>query len=675
MNIKRLKILSLAAVAAVVLTPSVGLSQLTNILIQPSGSTTMTTTGTGNQCSSSGGGGVWQNWFVNTPGITNYDIIFDTANPPPTGAIGSMLQKQGWDGINSGTLSTFACVDGDFWGGRKIDMAQYSSIELDFKYDTASTMTPVANQGFDLGVNYDNNGQSVGIFLRGIYNTGTEATNFDGAWHHLSTEIPANIANAAHSEGVSFKIFNAATVAGTFNYWIANIELIARVAPVPNPTMTLEKTVPGLKQFADAPPNYNRQSLRTDISPAGSKNIDWVGHPGATYSWTFSEFPGPGHAGFNVGFTLTWDPADAMTNAFGPYSDPDWSSTNVLWVNIVEQNDGSVLAGIAYKTNQPSGNSQMFGAGTGVLTGGNTLAAPTAVGTWSLSFASDTSMTLTAPSGASTNVSLPPDVAASYTNISFALYTGMANDANVGQAATLTRFRITNVAVPVDEDLTDGALNTPFLRLDSQGYGYNNPNPTNQIFVTSSDLYWLHWTLPDSGFVPVYKATLSDPYWTDFTPLNGTLLNGSSRWIRITPGDLPGGDSTFYAVLKRAFVKLQILFAGESPAPNTPSGKTGTAIHPSIAAGGGLELSVRAVDQDWNLVPNATGTIHVFANDPAPTQLPADAPLVNGVALFDATTVGPNMIFFGTAGTWTVTATNVTDLTKGPASANITVDP
>jgi hypothetical protein len=665
MKNKRLINAILPVVAALLaLSPSTSHAQPTNIAIEPVGATVMTDA-FGNQSSSTGGGAVWQNWYINGA-ITNFAMIFDTTNPPPTGSVGSMYLTQGWDGTNAASGSTYACIDGNFWGGATFNAAQYSSIELDFKYDTInSTITPVTEGNVEIGVGDDNRATSDGKLLFNLQNSGATAANFDGAWHHISIPIPSDIGGATFSKGITWKIFNPATVSGNFNFWFANLTLVARTNAPPPPTITINKASPGLRQFADATPDYNRQTLRTDTNLAGIKNIDWVGHPGAAYSWTVSDFAAPNHAGYNLALTITPDPAESIV-----YSDPDWSSTNALWIQISANANGTVGAGIAFKTNLPSNNSQYYSA-PGQLTGGNTLQAPTAVGTWTLSFPSDTSITLTAPNGASTNVSLPADVAAMFTNVSFSLYSTMGGNGNIGQYATLTSFKVTGVADPVNEDLTDGALNTPFLVLMSQGYG-SNPNPPNQIFVTTNDSYWLHWTLPDNGFGLVAKTALTDPYWLDYAP--GTiLLNGSSRWVKVPTASLPSPNTSFFAVVKRPFTQLQVLLPGETAAPNTPSGKTGTPTSFSLSNPGLWDpIIVRAVDPTWNLI-NVTDTIHLTTTDTTATVPATDVAMVNGVATF--TVANNTSITFGTTGTYTVTATNMSQVMPAATSAPVTVIP
>ncbi len=654
MKTTRLKIALLAALAAMAMVPSASRAA-SDILIAPSGATANFSTGSGNQTSSSGTGGVWQNWYVNiggaTDGITNYDISFDTTTIPPTGATaGSMLQKQGWNGAFSGSEITFACIDGNFWGGATFDASQYATVEMDFKYDTTSTMTPATSGNVEIHVdNHLSGGGSDGISLTNLANNGVTAGLFDGAWHHVSVPIPSSIAPAAQCKGPGFKIFHNSAVSGTFNYWIANIKLAARVAAIPAPTISLDKAKPGLRMFADVTPNYNRQDLRTDTSAPGSKNIDWIGHPGATYSWTVVDFPGAGTPNFQIALALTPDAPQSMT-----YADPDWSATNVLWLQIQGNNDGSVRSSLAWKTNQQAGNSQYYSASLGQLY--QNFNTPTAIGTWSLSFPNNTSVTLTAPGGLSTNVALPAAMfLVPYTDISCALMSGMNNnDSLVGKSATISSFNITGVANPVSENLTDGGLSTPFLTLQSQNYG-GNPTPVNQTFVQGSDAYWLHWTLPDNNYFLVEKPNLTTiPYWLDYAP-GTSFQNGAGKWVLVSSANLPNPSSAYFAMQQRTNSQMQVLLPWETPAPNTPTGKTGTQPAGSVSLSGNstVDVTIRAVDANWNLIPSSD-SVGIASNDPN-SNVPTAIPLVGGVATFS----GINVLGFGSTGTFTISVTNL----------------
>ncbi len=98
------------------------------------------------------------------------------------------------------------------------------------------------------------------------------------------------------------------------------------------------------------------------------------------------------------------------------------------------------------------------------------------------------------------------------------------------------------------------------------------------------------------------------------------------------------------------YSRLQVLLPGETAAPGTPSGKTGTPNRQT--AGVPFTVTVRACDTNWDLVPTTTSAIEILASDASAT-LPAPAQLVGGTAGFTVT--------FNAGGTFTVFAHDQTD--------------
>jgi hypothetical protein len=649
MKINRYLKTALLALGGLALASSLAMAQPTNVFLGPSGTDDpVGASGSGNQLNVQMGVSSWQNWFINSPDPLTYTLSFDTNNPPPSGdTFGSVLQTSTWDGLTSGNIATFVCVDNNFWGGNTVDMTQYKSIDFDFKYDTNSTIAPTNGAQFNVMCDTGPDADSTGLTITNIANKGTQASNFNGGWHHISVPLASTI-TATKSKGPGFQMFSPTGFPGSFNYWVANLELVARTVKIPPPTVSTEPVITGLYQFADATPNYNRQDVRTTNDNADF-NVDWVGQTKpVTYSWTIGSFPGTNAAGYAADVTFTPDPASSIT-----YADPDWSSTNALFLTIAENTNGTATASLEWKTNQPAGGSSYVVLITNSITNGFTV--PSAVGTWSLTFTSDTAMTLTAPNGAHTNVVLPANIAAMYTNISFFLNTTMNDSGNVGNFTVYTGLNITGVQTPVHETF-NGGLNTPFLELTSQGYGNGSQaNPPNQIFATkTNDAFWLIWNLPDGGFASVARPSLSSGGWTN---LNLTpLLNGGERWTLIANSNLPSANESFFTLVKRTFSQLQVLLPGETNAPGTLTGKTGT---PSVESTQAVTpVTVNAVDSQFNIIPGITDTIQITSSDTAAIT-PNNANLINGTGTFQ--------ILFQTDETdTTVTATDVT-----PASSAI----
>ena len=129
-----------------------------------------------------------------------------------------------------------------------------------------------------------------------------------------------------------------------------------------------------------------------------------------------------------------------------------------------------------------------------------------------------------------------------------------------------------------------------------------------------------------------------------------TIVAGDGAAITTTP---PSVTTT-----AGAFTRLQILAPGETAAPGTPTGKTGTP--GDQTKGTNINVTVNAVDANWNRVNTVTDTVGITSTDGAAT-LPPNAALVAGTKIF--------AVMLNTVGSFTVTATDVTD---GSKTANTT---
>ncbi|MGC9942124.1 MAG: hypothetical protein ABSE48_09830, partial [Verrucomicrobiota bacterium] len=256
------------------------------------------------------------------------------------------------------------------------------------------------------------------------------------------------------------------------------------------------------------------------------------------------------------------------------------------------------------------------------------------------------------------------------------LYSSGTAAYNYGQYCTYSAYKITGVGTPVNENLTSGSLTAPFLELNSQNYYYTGDyttNPPNQVFATSSDVYWLHWTLPDAGYSPVASSTLQDPNWNDVN--ENIFENGGQHWMKLSKTDLPSPDSGFFALLQRSFTQLLVLLPGETNAPGTATGIVGTPTEVSLGGSGGLEpVTVLAVDKTFHPVSGVVDTISLTSTDTGPIGglSNGNVAMVNGVATF----TGSSAYGFGDEGTFTITATDVTSTNIPTAtSASVTVGP
>ena len=88
------------------------------------------------------------------------------------------------------------------------------------------------------------------------------------------------------------------------------------------------------------------------------------------------------------------------------------------------------------------------------------------------------------------------------------------------------------------------------------------------------------------------------------------------------------------SALAGPYSRLQVLLPGESAAPGTVSGKTGTPR--AQTEGVPFTVTVRACDASWNLVSSVTSLIQITSSDGSAT-LPPDAQLAGGSGSFPLT--------------------------------------
>src|SRR5947209_17613988 len=92
-----------------------------------------------------------------------------------------------------------------------------------------------------------------------------------------------------------------------------------------------------------------------------------------------------------------------------------------------------------------------------------------------------------------------------------------------------------------------------------------------------------------------------------------------------------------------AVVKLQLLVPGETAAPGTATGKTGTPTGQNV--GSAFTVTVNGVDANWNLINTVTDLVGITSSD-STASLPTNAVLVAGTQTF--------AVSFGTTGSQTV---------------------
>ena len=208
-----------------------------------------------------------------------------------------------------------------------------------------------------------------------------------------------------------------------------------------------------------------------------------------------------------------------------------------------------------YKTNAPNSNgaatldnqnSQYFNASPtngpvgqlGSVSGANIL------GTWTVTLANDTNITLTAPDSTSATMVMPPEDAAQFAG-GVKVYWGAVpgQTANIGQTAILNGAQIQRGTTTL---LTDNFNTQP---LDTGKWVVSAASAAGVILITPTEPYFVYWTTPASGFTLQTNADLTvtngwaDPGLTD-------QLVGLKRRVLIPSSALPAASQGFFRLVK-----------------------------------------------------------------------------------------------------------------------------
>jgi len=586
---------------------------------------------------------IWNGWGLQGFPL-GFDYSLDAANNPNSGSLRYEVPFTGANGEQFMTFGTLANRWG--WdGGVVINcVGTYTNLSLDIKVDPSTAPTVNDNYGpLQLGLTTDGWG-TIGV---GTYTLPLSATN----WTHVVMPINPTLANLEKVNGFYIQMWSSGAFTNTFTFNVDNIWLEpvpTNAPPTPPPTMALQQASAGLNFTAAGAGQYDRQNIRT-LNPEYS----WVGkgNTPVSYSFTVSSYPGPDHPNFEIHsylIPLPYDPAMG-TGTIGTGSAPDWDQTNCIFMELQNKADGSAAYTFRWKTNSiPDGNGTYYSSPLAILSDTN---GP--LGTWTLSFLNDTSVTITSPSGITTNFEFSADKLAGYKDQSGAalplyFYIGAKPQdvGNIGLSAQVSHVKIQGAGTLIDENfLAQSALDTNVWELAAN-------NGAAGVQVVPQNSIWLNWTLPDAGFALQTNLVVAGSGWKE----NGlaTLLMSNGRRVLISPPDRPGSGQGFFRLIKRQFSRLQVLMPGETAAPGTASGKTGTPDPQTI--GVPFNVTVNAVDSTWHLIPLAANDMITITSSDAGAFLPADAALVAGTKTFSVT--------FGTSGSFTVTAADATDSTK-----------
>jgi hypothetical protein len=422
---------------------------------------------------------------------------------------------------------------------------------------------------------------------------------------------------------------------------------------------TFTHPTPGLNLFSSG--NNGDLYQRTNLKLQNTSGVGWLGASGpVTYSVTITNFPGAtNYPRYQAHIFITTGTPGSTEAA------PDYVEANLAFLDIHENADGSAYAAFRYKTNQPNGNAMVYSTGTLGTVGSSNI-----VGTWSMSFLQNTNITLTSPDGHVLQTNITADGAALFADPLNVYFGAQPNSAaNFGQSVVLSSVSITGNTTPVSDNFVsdNGLLDT------NNTWSVIAADPTTvQLFTPDPGALWVKWSLPDSGFGLQTTTNLAKPAsWVTLTGPDATVgpllsfVSASNRMVYLPSSVLGSTQAIFFRLNQQVFTKLEVLLPGETNAPGSVSGKTGTPTPQK--AGVPFDVTVNALDNAGHVL-NATDTIHITSTTDSSASLPADAALVGGTGTFSVT--------LNAAGSFTLTAADVTDSTKTSAtSSSVSITP
>jgi hypothetical protein len=574
----------------------------------------------------------WNGWGLQ--GFLTWDSTLDASNNP---ASGSLRFDVPFTGASGDQFMTFGTLH-DQWGWDNTTevnvIGVYTNIVFDFKLDPATAPAKDGTFGsLTIGLVTD----TWKNYQEGTWSIPASSTN----WTHVTIPIDPTSPGADKTVGEYLNMWSGGNFTNTLSFNVDNIGFEAmptNAAPLPPPTMGLEKVGPsGVEIIMDGSGDqWQRNAIST---PSGGGPYLWTsqGSYPVTYSCTIADFPDIAtHLGFEAHmYLVNGDTAGAGNDVSGA---PDWNVPDLV-IFRVENSATGAIAQIQWKTNYPNANATNIPV---------VVNAASALGTWAVTFTDSTHGTLTGPGITATNFDLPADaVQNSFSPATSFLQFGMfkndgANDGRNNNAhGTYGRVQFTGAQANSFDDAFTGATLT-------NKYDWRVTDANAVQHVPPGTAWMVDWTLPANQFSPQTATAITGPWnpavftstYRDSTKMHGLVsLTATS-------------NAGFFRLIKRPFVKLQVLMPGETAAPNTPAGKTGTPTPQAVGAP--FNVTVNAVDEVWNVVPSSD-TVTITSSDSSAT-LPQDAALSGGTRVFAVT--------FNSTGSFTVTATDVTDATK-----------
>ncbi|MES2922943.1 MAG: hypothetical protein V4819_15415 [Verrucomicrobiota bacterium] len=330
----------------------------------------------------------------------------------------------------------------------------------------------------------------------------------------------------------------------TVKYYIDNITIAANVVAAPTviPNVKITPTVSGLNVISSGIGQYDRQCVRT----YEGTDVTWVGGTfPKTYELTIADYPK--EQGYESVIYFVPGSGIASTNSNPDYTEPVCAG---LW--IYPNGDGTGSASLRYKdgpvnSNGVTGYEYWIGDPAPSHGLGGQLATKYStkfLGTWKVTFTSDTDFTITVPDGTSTTGSFNPTAAAKYAGPMYVYFGNVpAQPANVGLSAVYSRIKITGTGYPIDEQLDLNPMSADLVVAASV--------PASVVQVNAAESkYWINWTLPATDFQLEQSTDLGvgGPWSSLPSPVTHNTKFGKARLI--SESEVLSPTTNFFRLVK-----------------------------------------------------------------------------------------------------------------------------